>query len=339
LNSFDLKNYDYPLPQELIAQYPIFPRDKARLMVIDRQKQTISHDYFFNLQRYLPPQSMVVLNDSKVIPVRLLGKRRETGGEVEIFLLQRLSDGYTYQALLRPLKRLKKGEKIFFGKGEIVAEIIDKENRLVRLNKKNIYPSLERIGHMPLPPYIKRTDKALDKKYYQTVFAKNLGSVASPTAGLHLTTRLLKKIEGQGHKIKKVTLHINYATFKPVEVADIRKHEIHSEDFIVAPAIGKAIVAEKQKGKKIVAVGTTAARVLETVAQTKKIKGRTDIFIYPGYQFRLTDVLITNFHLPFSTLLMLVYAFGGEALMKRAYQEAVKEKYRFFSYGDGMIIL
>lgn len=339
MDSFNLESYAYHLPQELIAQYPVFPRDKARLMIIDRQKQTIQHDIFSNVYKYLPKNATVVLNDSKVVPARLLGKREGSGGEVEIFLLRKMADGYTYQALLRPLKRLKKGEKISFGHGEIVAEIIDKENRLVRLNKKNIYSSLEKIGHMPLPPYIKRSDKAVDRRYYQTVFAKNRGSVASPTAGLHFTSRLLNKIEKTGHKIKKVTLHINYATFKPVEEKDIRQHPIHSEDYEIKKSVWESILKEKKKGNKVVAVGTTATRVLESVAQNGKLKNRTNIFIYPGYQFKLVDILITNFHLPFSTLLMLVYAFSGQELMKRAYQEAIKEKYRFFSYGDAMMIL
>ncbi|MBF0522676.1 MAG: tRNA preQ1(34) S-adenosylmethionine ribosyltransferase-isomerase QueA [Candidatus Omnitrophica bacterium] len=339
MDAFDLKTYGYHLPEELIAQEPVFPRDKARLMVIDRVKQTISHDTFNQLDKYLPPKSVLVLNDSKVVPARLLGRREDTGGEVEIFLLKRLSDGYTYQTLLRPLKRLKQGEKISFGKGELVAEIVDKENRLVRLNKKNISSSLEKFGHMPLPPYIKRSDGAMDRKYYQTVYAKKDGSVASPTAGLHFTTRLLEKISRAGHDIHKVTLHINYATFKPVEESDIRNHPIHSEDYEVAKGTVKAIQKAKAEGKKIVSVGTTATRVLETVGTTGSLKGRTNIFIYPGYQFKMMDVLITNFHLPFSTLLMLVYAFGTRDLMSRAYQEAVKEKYRFFSYGDGMMIL
>ncbi|MDP8213149.1 MAG: tRNA preQ1(34) S-adenosylmethionine ribosyltransferase-isomerase QueA [Candidatus Zapsychrus exili] len=333
-----LKDYDYHLPESLIAQESLRKRDSARLMVIDRKTQTIRHDVFSNLNKYLPESSIIVLNNSKVIPARLLAKR-DTGGEVEIFLLKKLDDGYSYEVLMRPTKRLKEGEKIAIGSDGLIAEIADKEKRIVRFNRKNILKQIEKVGHIPLPPYIKRKDRASDRNYYQTVYAKKEGSVASPTAGLHFTNKLLSDLKKQGHKQKEVTLHINYATFKPVEEIDITKHKMHIEQYSISRNTLDSIVKTRKKGNKIVSVGTTATRVLETVAKNKKLDGSTDIFIYPGYKFKLVDALITNFHLPKSTLLMLVFAFGGEKLMKKAYACAIKEKYRFFSYGDVMVIL
>ena len=334
-----LEDFNYKLPEHLIAQHPLHRRDQARLMVIDRKKKNITHDYFSNIRKYLPEESCVVLNDSKVIPARLFGKREHSGGKIEVFLLKRLSDGYSYETLMRPLRRLKDGDRIVFNKGELVARVTDREKRIVRFNKKNISGQLERIGHIPLPPYIKRPDRASDRKYYQTVYAQKGGSVASPTAGLHFTNRLLNTIEKDGHAIEKVTLHINYATFKPVEERDITKHKMHVEDYSLTKKTLSAIQGAKAKGRKIVAVGTTSCRVLESVAMSNCLKGNTDIFIYPGFQFRMVDILITNFHLPLSTLLMLVYAFGTKDLMVKAYREAVKKKYRFFSYGDAMVIV
>jgi S-adenosylmethionine:tRNA ribosyltransferase-isomerase len=334
----NLEDFNYFLPGHLIAQHPLHRREYARLMVIDRQKRTIDHDRFSNIQKYLPERSCLVLNDSKVIHARLLGKRA-SGGEIEIFLLKRLADGYSYETLLRPLRRLKENEKIVLNGGKLIATIADREKRIVRFNKKNSARQLEKIGHIPLPPYIKRPDRAADRKYYQTVYAKNAGSVASPTAGLHFTGRLLKSLERSGHRIAKVTLHINYATFKPVEETDITRHKMHTEDYCARPRMFRAITKAKEDGKKIVAVGTTSCRVLESIAASGQFKGSTDIFIYPGFQFRMVDILLTNFHLPLSTLLMLVYAFGTRELMSKAYAEAVAKKYRFFSYGDAMMIL
>ncbi len=332
----NLEDFAYVLPEKLIAQYPLTRRDQARLMVVDRSTQTIRHDAFANIDQYLPEKSHIVLNDSKVIPARLLG-RRETGGRVEIFLLKEIEEG-VYESLLRPLKKLKGGEKILIDGGTLVAEIIDREKRIVRFNRKKVLNYLEKVGHIPLPPYITRNDKAIDRKYYQTVFARKKGSVASPTAGLHFTNRLLTKLKKQ-HCIDKVTLHVNYGTFKPVEEKDVARHQMHFEDYSVTKATLIRIQKSKDQGRKIVAVGTTSCRVLETVARNNVLSGSTNIFMYPGYQFKMIDCLITNFHLPYSTLLMLVYAFGGEKLMKTAYKEAIKEKYRFYSYGDGMIIL
>ncbi len=338
-----LSEFEYNLPPELIAQHPLNPRDQARLLVIDRKTQEISHHYFFEINRFLPLGSLIVLNDSKVIPARLFGKRM-TGGEVEIFLLNKLSDGYSYEALIKPLGRLKINERIIFNGGKVYAELVDPVNKIVRFNQKNIEPVLEDIGHMPLPPYIKRSDTAQDRDDYQTVYAKHEGSVAAPTAGLHFTKELIAKLKEAGHGIEKLTLHVNYATFKPVQAEDVTEHHMHEETYSVPKEVWDDIQKARNDGRKIVAVGTTSCRVLETLGQQamrghRTLQGQTDIFIYPGYSFTMTDILITNFHLPKSTLLMLVYAFGGIDLMRRAYAEAIREKYRFYSYGDAMIIV
>lgn len=341
-----LSDFNYTLPENLIAQHPLHHRDQARLMVVDRSRKSIVHDVFSNVGKYLPKESCIVLNDSKVIPARLLGMREKSGGRVEIFLLKKLSDRYSYETLMRPLRRLKIDEKIIFNGGDLVAKIKDKENRIVRFNTRNILTHLNKSGHMPLPPYIKRPDCAADRKYYQTVYARREGSVASPTAGLHFTHRLLDCIKRDGHKIEKITLHINYATFKPVEESDITKHKMYYENYSVTKKTLNAVNKAKKKGQKIVAVGTTSCRVLETVAKynggngrDRSVRGRTNIFMYPGYKFRMTDVLITNFHLPYSTLLMLVYAFGSKSLMAKAYSQAIRKEYRFYSYGDAMLII
>ena len=337
-----LSEFDFNLPQELIAQYPLKKRDQARLMVIDRQKETISHDIFANVGKYLPPGSCIVLNDSKVIPARLLGRREKTPGKVEIFLLKNLpnADGRSYETLIRPLNRLKLNEKIQFNGGSLTAELLDINKRIVRFNRKDVAAQLKKHGHMPLPPYIKRADEALDHKYYQTVYARKPGSVASPTAGLHFTPVLLNSLRKKGHGIETVTLHVNLATFRMVETEDITQHQMHTEEYALTQKSSRTISAVKAKGSKIVAVGTTSCRVLETLAKDpSRLAGETDIFIYPGYAFRAVNILITNFHLPRSTLLMLAYAFGGTRLMKEAYAQAIREKYRFYSYGDAMIIL
>ncbi|MBN1870325.1 MAG: tRNA preQ1(34) S-adenosylmethionine ribosyltransferase-isomerase QueA [Candidatus Omnitrophica bacterium] len=339
-----LEEFNYILPEHLIAQYPLRRRDQARLMVVDRKKGSIIHERFSRIRKYLPQRSCIILNDSKVIPARLLGRRQRGGGRVEVFLLKRLSDGYSYKTLLRPLRRLKDHDRLVFKGGDLIAKVEDWRNRIVRFNKRNISKQLERIGHVPLPPYIKRPDCSFDRKYYQTVYAQKPGSVASPTAGLHFTNRLLKCLQGDGHTLEKVTLHINYATFKPVEERDIAKHKMYFEDYALTKKTWGHIKRAKEEGRKVVAVGTTSCRVLETIAKKEAVgiaalRGGTDIFIYPGFQFRMVDILLTNFHLPLSTLLMLVYAFGSKDLMTSAYREAVKEKYRFFSYGDAMLIL
>lgn len=330
-----LSEFSYALPPELIAQEPLKNREQARLLVIDRQAQTISHSIFSELAQFLPDKSLIVVNDSKVIPSRLLG-RRATGGEVEIFLLKRLGKSNRYEAMLRPLARLKTGEQIHFGK--VVATIEDLEKRIVSFNT-HIEKHLEKIGHMPLPPYIKRPDNREDRRDYQTVYARKDASVAAPTAGLHFTPGLLKQLKAKGHELAKVTLHVGQATFKPVEAETIEDHPMHFEDYEMQEPVMRAATSAKKQGRAIAAVGTTSCRVLETFAQNHKLRGSTNLFIYPGYQFKMTDILITNFHLPASTLLMLVYAFGGTELMKRAYQEAIEKRYRFYSYGDAMWIL
>ncbi|HLF18060.1 MAG TPA: tRNA preQ1(34) S-adenosylmethionine ribosyltransferase-isomerase QueA [Candidatus Omnitrophota bacterium] len=347
------EDFGYALPPDLIAQFPLKKREDAKLLVIDRATRQITHDVFANIGRYLPPASCLVVNDSKVIPARLFGKR-ETGGQVEIFLLKRLADGYTYETLIKPLKKLQVNEPIYFNGGSLIAQIKDKENRLVRFNKKIIKPFLRKFGHMPLPPYIRRPDQASDRTDYQTVYAKKDGSVASPTAGLHFTKGLLAQLKRQGHTVLNVTLHVNYGTFKPVEEEDITRHRMHHEEYEVSKKSYESIQQAKTQGHPVIAVGTTACRVLETVAGdcserseqhsnakhlTCPLQGNTNLFIYPGYSFKMVDCLITNFHFPYSTLLMLVSAFAGHDLIMKVYREAIEKKYRFYSYGDGMLII
>lgn len=338
VDHFDLRAYDYVLPEELIAQEPLARREEARLMVIHRQCGKIVHDRFANIARYLPPKSLLVLNDTRVIPARLFGVKESTMAKVEIFLLKKVDDS-TYEVLMRPMRRLHDGERVMIEDGKLIAEIVDKENRIVRFNRKNVLKHLESIGHIPLPPYVRRPDTKNDRTYYQTVYAKRLGSVAAPTAGLHFTDRLMKQIKRQGHGLVTLTLHINYGTFKPVETPDIRQHVMHVEPYTMSPAVFRRLKASRERGRSIIAVGTTSCRVMESVARSKQLAGNTNLFIYPGLDFKMVDGLITNFHLPRSTLLMLVSTFGGYDLIRRAYQEAIKLKYRFYSYGDGMMIV
>ena len=336
---FDLDVYDYHLPENLIAQYPLPQRDQAKLMVIDRHAGTISHDIFANLNDWLPPQSLMVLNDSKVIAARLLGHKKDTGGEVEILLLkQHDQDAQIFEALLRPLKKIKQGQVMDFGKG-LEAVLLDKEKRLVQFNQPRVLEVIAGQGHIPLPPYIKRNDQLSDRRDYQTVYAKHLGSVAAPTAGLHFTDALMSALRTQGHDFAKVTLHINYGTFKPVETEDIRQHPMHAETYRVDTKEYARITAAKAEGRAVVAVGTTSCRVLESIAQKGTLEDNTSIFIHPPQELKSLDVLITNFHLPKSTLLMLVSAFGGYDLIRQAYKEAIAQNYRFYSYGDAMIII
>jgi len=349
-----LQSYFYHLPPDLVAQKPCARRDQARLLIIDRSQGTIRHDTFNQLDDYLPRDSQLVVNNSKVVPARLWG-HRSTGGAVEALLLNPLKDGYSFEVLLRPLKKIREGEEIIFGSG-INAVLADKEKRILRFNKKNITRHLQKIGHIPLPPYIKRPDTLRDREDYQTVYAKQPGSVASPTAGLHFSKELIKKLKNHGHRFLELTLHINYGTFKPVESADIRAHQMHTEHYSINSTIWSVIARSpafggttKQSLNPIVAVGTTSCRVLETLAAkgdcplelkgTVPLTGTTDIFIYPGYKFQVVDALITNFHLPYSTLLMLVCAFGGYDLIMNAYKEAINKRYRFYSYGDAMLII
>ncbi len=336
-NIFKLQSYFYRLPDELIAQKPLPDRTQARLLVVDRKQGTIRHDTFNHLDGHLPSSSHLVLNNSRVIPARLLG-HRSTGGSVEVFLLNPLEDGYSFEVLLRPLKKIREGEELNFGHG-ISASLVKKEKRIVRFNKKNILRHLKEVGHIPLPPYIKRPDTPSDSEDYQTVYARMPGSVASPTAGLHFTKGQILDLKASGHRFSELTLHINYGTFKPVECADIRLHPMHTEHYSIKPTAHESILKAKKNSRSLVAVGTTSCRVLESVADNKALTGSTDKFIYPGYKFQLVDALITNFHLPYSTLLMLVCAFGGYDLVMKAYKEAIKRRYRFYSYGDAMLIL
>jgi S-adenosylmethionine:tRNA ribosyltransferase-isomerase len=308
-------------------------------MVVDRSRRRISHTRFDALGKYLPAGTVIVLNNSRVIPARLLGTKDRTGGKVEIFLLHKLPDGYSYSALLRPMRRMRAGDIITFAGSRVRAEILDVPGKLVRFSRKDIRGLLARCGHMPLPPYIKRPDTDGDRRSYQTVYARHDGSVAAPTAGLHFTRPMLAALKAEGHEIAAVTLHINYATFKPVEENDVTRHRMHEESYAVSVPAMKKIARAREEGRPVLAVGTTSCRVLETVASGAPLRGVTDLFLYPGYRFRTVDMLLTNFHLPQSSLLILVHAFGGTALMKKAYREAIREGYRFFSYGDAMLIV
>ncbi|MDD5155819.1 MAG: tRNA preQ1(34) S-adenosylmethionine ribosyltransferase-isomerase QueA [Candidatus Omnitrophica bacterium] len=327
-----LSDFDYNLPAELIAQYPLKERSQARLLVLDRKTGKTEDSVFRDLGRYLQPQDLLVLNDTKVLPARLIGQR-SSGGKVEVLLLSQ-GAGFEFSCLIRP-NRLKLGERINFNSGKICAELTDRNKiRFFAEDLSQIYSH----GVMPLPPYIKRKVTHEDSADYQTVYARNDGSIASPTAGLHFTGRLLGKIKDAGVNIAYVTLHISYSTFKPVKSEDISRHKMEPEYFEISPESEGLIKNARARGWRIIAVGTTSLRVLETYAQGKS-QGHTDLFIYPGYEFKMAHCLLTNFHLPKTTLFMLACAFAGEGLLKRAYQEAIDKKYRFYSYGDAMLII
>ena len=340
-------SFYYDLPEELIAQKPIEPRDASRLMVIDKITGNINHDKFYNIIDYLNSGDCLVLNNSKVLPARIYGVNISTGAVVEFLLLKQKESG-VWETLVKPGKKAKIGFNFIFGnKNEtfLEAEIIDilpDGNRIIEFKDKiNFFAKLEKIGQMPLPPYIK--EKLLNQSRYQTVYAKDLGSAAAPTAGLHFTTDLLEKIRQKGVKIAFVTLHVGLGTFRPVKDDDITNHKMHSEYFVLPQETADLINETKKNGGKIISVGTTSCRVLESVYQEfKKIvpyEGQTDIFIKPGYKFGVIDGLITNFHLPESTLIMLVSAFAGYENTMNFYKVAVENKYRFFSFGDAMIII
>jgi S-adenosylmethionine:tRNA ribosyltransferase-isomerase len=328
-----LSDFDYNLPKELIAQYPLKDRLSCRLLVLDRKKKSIEHRKFPDLLDYLKKDDLLVLNDSKVLTCRLKGKRI-TGGKVEVLLLNRKSD-LIFEALIKPA-RVKVGEKIIFKDKDIFCEVSAKNK--VTFQARDI-EEIYGLGVMPLPPYIKRETEDLDNIYYQTVYARENGSVASPTAGLHFTRDFLKKIEQAGINPAYVTLHVGYATFKPVKCEDITKHVMGKEYFQINSDTVNMIEKTRDRGTRICAVGTTSLRTLETFAASGRKQGFTDLFIYPGYKFKMVDHLLTNFHLPKTTLFMLVCAFAGEELAKEAYQQAIDEKYRFYSYGDAMLII
>lgn len=342
----NVSDFDYNLPEELIAQVPIEKRDESRLMVLNRDKQTIEHKKFKDIIDYLEPGDCLVRNNTKVIPARIYG-RKETGAHVEFLLLNNI-EGDIWECIVRPGNKLHIGTKVLFGenstKALLEAEILDimpGGTRKVKFVYNGIFNEiLDEIGLMPLPPYIHEELKEKDR--YQTVYARYEGSAAAPTAGLHFTPELLKKIEEKGVQIANVTLHVGIGTFRPVKEEKVEDHEMHSEHFYIKQEDVEKINNAKKNGKRIIAVGTTSCRVLETIADengmVKETEGDTKIFIYPGYKFKCLDALITNFHLPQSTLLMLVSALAGKEYILKAYNEAVKERYRFFSFGDAMFI-
>ena len=338
-----LEEFDYYLPEELIAQVPIKKRDASRLMVLDRNDRSINHEVFKNIINYLEPGDCLVRNNTKVIPARLYGKK-ETGANVEFVLLRRI-EGDIWESIVRPGNKLKPGTKVIFGEGLLEAEILDimeGGTRKVKFYYEGIFNEiLDQIGLMPLPPYIHESLKEKDR--YQTVYAKYEGSAAAPTAGLHFTPELLKQIEEKGVKIANVTLHVGIGTFRPVKEENIEEHKMHTEHFYIKQEDAEKINETKKNGKRVIAVGTTSCRVLETIADpetglVKPQESDTGIYIYPGYKFKCIDALITNFHLPKSTLLMLVSALADREFILKAYNQAVKEKYRFFSFGDAMLI-
>ena len=337
-----VSDFNYELPEELIAQVPLEKRDKSRLMVLDREKQTIEHKTFKDIIDYLEPGDCLVRNNTKVIPARIYGKK-ETGAHVEFLLLNNI-EGDIWESIVRPGNKLHVGTKVIFGDGLLTADILEimpGGTRKVEFHYKGIFNEiLDKIGLMPLPPYIHEELKDNDR--YQTVYAKYEGSAAAPTAGLHFTPELLQKIQDKGVKIANVTLHVGIGTFRPVKEDEVEKHQMHSEHYYIKKEDVEKINQTKKEGKRVIAVGTTSCRVLETIADengmVKETEGDTQIFIYPGYKFKCLDGLITNFHLPQSTLLMLVSALAGKDYIMKAYNEAVKEKYRFFSFGDAMFI-
>ena len=338
-----LEEFDYYLPEELIAQVPIEKRDESRLMVLHRNNKTIEHKTFKDIIDYLNPGDCLVRNNTKVIPARLYGKK-DTGANIEFVLLNRI-DGDIWEAMVRPGNKLKPGVNVEFGNGILKATILDilpGGTRRVQFQYEGIFNEiLDKIGLMPLPPYIHESLK--DNNRYQTVYAKYDGSAAAPTAGLHFTPELLKKIEEKGVKIANVTLHVGIGTFRPVKEENIEEHQMHTEHYYIKEEDAKKINETKQNGGRVIAVGTTSCRTLETIADektgmVKPCEGDTGIYIYPGYGFKCIDGLITNFHLPKSTLVMLVSAFAGREFILNSYNEAVKEKYRFFSFGDAMYI-
>ncbi len=341
----ETKDFYYDLPEELIAQKPAERRDNSRLLVLNSKNGALEHKSFFNIEEYLRPEDILVVNSSKVIPARLLGKSEKTGGDVE-FLLLRMYENGDWETLVRPGKRAKIGSRVNFS-DILFAEVVgmaEEGNRIVRFSYspeyKNIYEVINEVGNMPLPPYI--TEKLSDKNRYQTVYAKEEGSAAAPTAGLHFTDELLSRLKEKGVGYAEVTLHVGLGTFRPVKVDKIEEHIMHSERFYISEETAEEINRRRRNGGRIIAVGTTSCRVLESVTDENGIvhamNGETKIFIYPGYKFKAVDALITNFHLPESTLLMLVSALAGKENIMKAYRTAVEERYRFFSFGDAMLI-
>lgn len=337
------QDFYFELPEELIAQDPLEDRSGSRLLVLDKESGEVSHHTFREITDYLEPGDCLVLNDTKVIPARLIGSKVGTDAKIEILLLKR-KENDVWETLVKPGKKAKPGAKISFGEGLLVGEVMDvveEGNRLIKFHYEGIFEEiLDQLGQMPLPPYI--THQLEDKNRYQTVYAKHSGSAAAPTAGLHFTPELLKQIEEKGIDIAKVTLHVGLGTFRPVKVDDILEHHMHSEFYRIEQAEADKINRAKETGHRVICVGTTSCRTIESAAdengRLRECSGWTEIFIYPGYQFKILDCLLTNFHLPESTLIMLVSALAGREHVLAAYEEAVKERYRFFSFGDAMFI-
>lgn len=337
-------DFYYDLPEELIAQDPLLDRSSSRLMHLDKKTGEIQHTDFKHIVKYLKPGDCLVINDTRVIPARLYGSKIGTDAGIEILLLKR-KENNIWETLVKPGKKAKPGTKISFGDGLLIGEVLDiveEGNRLIQFTYDGIFEEiLDQLGEMPLPPYI--THKLQDKERYQTVYAKNEGSAAAPTAGLHFTKELLQQIQDMGVNIAHVTLHVGLGTFRPVKVDDVENHHMHSEFYVVEEDQAKLINDTKKNGGRVISVGTTSCRTLESATDENGIlqakSGWTEIFIYPGYKFKMIDALITNFHLPESTLLMLVSALAGKEHIMKAYEEAVKERYRFFSFGDAMMIV
>ncbi|HHV65830.1 MAG TPA: tRNA preQ1(34) S-adenosylmethionine ribosyltransferase-isomerase QueA [Peptococcaceae bacterium] len=341
-----LEDFDYFLPPELIAQYPLEPRDSSRLMILNKTTGDISHHIFRDIEKFLNPGDVLVLNKTRVIPARLLGEKKGTGAQIEVLLLKRINN-CSWEVLIKPGKRLKVGQEVMFGGGFLTGKLKDilaNGNRIMEFEFEGLFEEvLDSLGKMPLPPYIHADLQ--DKERYQTVYAKESGSAAAPTAGLHFTKELLQKIENKGVEILEILLHVGLGTFRPVKTEDITEHQMHSEYFRLDQVTADRINRAKKEGRRVIAVGTTVVRTLESAANLSNnpmeltaFEGWTDIFIYPGYQFKVIDALITNFHIPRSTLIMLVSAFAGRELILKAYAEAIREKYRFYSFGDCMLI-
>jgi len=346
INTMELHDFYYELPKELIAQDPLSDRSASRLMVLNRQTGGIEHKIFKDIIDYLNPNDCLVINDTKVIPARLIGEKEGTGAAIEVLLLKRKEDMKdVWEVLVKPGKKARPGAKIIFGGGRLAAEVtdvVDDGNRLIKFSYDGIFEEiLDELGQMPLPPYI--THKLKDKNRYQTVYAKHEGSAAAPTAGLHFTNELLDAIQAKGIRIARITLHVGLGTFRPVKVNNITEHHMHSEYYVVSQEAADIINNTKAAGGRIICVGTTSCRTVESAADENGIvratSGQTEIFIYPGYRFKVLDALITNFHLPESTLLMLVSALAGRENILNAYETAVSERYRFFSFGDAMFIM
>ena len=340
----DVKDFDYELPEELIAQDPLEDRSSSRLMVLDRKTGDVEHRHFRDILDYLNPGDCLVINNTKVIPARLYGAKEDTQAKIEVLLLKR-KENDVWETLVKPGKKAKPGTRIVFGDGLLVGEVIDvveEGNRLIQFHYDGIFEEiLDQLGQMPLPPYI--THQLQDKNRYQTVYAKYDGSAAAPTAGLHFTKELLSAVKEKGVDIAEVTLHVGLGTFRPVKVENVLDHHMHSEFYMVSAEAAEKINHAKESGHRVISVGTTSTRTLESAAdesgRLKETSGWTEIFIYPGYQFKVIDALITNFHLPQSTLVMLVSALAGREHVLDAYKLAVQEKYRFFSFGDAMLII